>query len=43
VTRAALDFAPAGLDAALLLVHGENLDSALATVRDGAASRTRTA
>ncbi len=33
VVRAARDFAPGGLDAALVLVHGESLDPALATVR----------
>jgi NADPH2:quinone reductase len=33
--RAARDLAPGGLDAALVLVHGESLASALATVRSG--------
>ena len=35
VARAARDFAPAGLDAALVLVHGESLGPALAAVRKG--------
>ncbi len=35
VARAARDFAPAGLDAALVLVHGKSLDPALAAVRKG--------
>jgi NADPH:quinone reductase-like Zn-dependent oxidoreductase len=35
VARAARDFAPGGLDAALVLVHGDNLAAALATVRTG--------
>ncbi len=35
VARAARDFAPGGLDAALVLVHGQNLDAALAAVRPG--------
>ncbi|HET9597016.1 MAG TPA: NADP-dependent oxidoreductase [Anaeromyxobacteraceae bacterium] len=35
VARAARDFAPGGLDAALVLVHGESLGSALAAVRKG--------
>jgi NADPH:quinone reductase-like Zn-dependent oxidoreductase len=35
VKRAASDFAPGGLDAALVLVHGESLAPALATVRKG--------
>jgi NADPH:quinone reductase-like Zn-dependent oxidoreductase len=35
VARAARELAPGGLDAALVLVHGESLASALATVRSG--------
>jgi NADPH:quinone reductase-like Zn-dependent oxidoreductase len=35
VGRAARDFAPGGLDAALVLVHGESLAPALAAVRKG--------
>ncbi len=35
VARAARDFAPGGLDAALVLVHGESLGPALAAVRKG--------
>jgi NADPH:quinone reductase-like Zn-dependent oxidoreductase len=35
VARAARDFAPDGLDAALVLVHGTGLEPALATVRKG--------
>ncbi len=35
VAQAARDFAPGGLDAALVLVHGESLDSALAAMRRG--------
>ncbi|ABS24703.1 NADP-dependent oxidoreductase [Anaeromyxobacter sp. Fw109-5] len=35
VARAARDFAPAGLDAALVLVHGESLDPALSAMRKG--------
>ncbi len=35
VKRAARDLAPDGLDAALVLVHGESLDPALAAVREG--------
>jgi NADPH:quinone reductase-like Zn-dependent oxidoreductase len=35
VARAARDFAPNGLDAALVLVHGESLDPALRTIRKG--------
>jgi NADPH2:quinone reductase len=35
VARAARDFAPGGLDAALVLVHGESLEPALALVRKG--------
>jgi NADPH2:quinone reductase len=35
VARAARDFAPGGLDAALVLVHGHTLDSALAAMRKG--------
>ncbi len=35
VPRAARDFAPAGLDAALVLVHGEGLDAALGAMRKG--------
>jgi NADPH:quinone reductase-like Zn-dependent oxidoreductase len=35
VARAARDLAPGGLDAALVLVHGDSLDPALATVRKG--------
>jgi NADPH:quinone reductase len=35
VARAARDFAPGGLDAALVLVHGESLEPALAAVRKG--------
>jgi NADPH:quinone reductase-like Zn-dependent oxidoreductase len=35
VARAARELAPGGLDAALVLVHGESLDPALATVRKG--------
>ncbi|GEJ57144.1 NADP-dependent oxidoreductase [Anaeromyxobacter diazotrophicus] len=35
VARAARDFAPGGLDAALVLVQGESLESALRTVRKG--------
>jgi NADPH:quinone reductase-like Zn-dependent oxidoreductase len=35
VARAARDFAPNGLDAALVLVHGESLAPALATIRTG--------
>jgi NADPH:quinone reductase-like Zn-dependent oxidoreductase len=35
VARAARDFAPGGLDAALVLVHGASLAPALATVRKG--------
>ncbi|HEY6006317.1 MAG TPA: NADP-dependent oxidoreductase [Anaeromyxobacter sp.] len=35
VARAARDFAPGGLDAALVLVHGESLDPALAAMRKG--------
>jgi NADPH2:quinone reductase len=35
VTRAARDLAPDGLDAALVLVHGESLDAALGTIRKG--------
>lgn len=33
--RAARDFAPEGLDAALVLAHGESLEPALATLRKG--------
>jgi NADPH2:quinone reductase len=36
VARAARDFAPGGLDAALVLVHGESLDPALSAMRKGA-------
>jgi NADPH:quinone reductase-like Zn-dependent oxidoreductase len=35
VARAAREFAPGGLDAALVLVHGQSLDAALASVRKG--------
>jgi NADPH:quinone reductase-like Zn-dependent oxidoreductase len=35
VARAARDLAPDGLDAALVLVHGENLEPALRTIRRG--------
>jgi NADPH:quinone reductase-like Zn-dependent oxidoreductase len=35
VARAARDFAPGGLDAALVLVHGKSLAPALATMRKG--------
>jgi NADPH:quinone reductase-like Zn-dependent oxidoreductase len=35
VARAARDFAPGGLDAALVLVHGESLEPALGAVRKG--------
>lgn len=35
VARAARDFAPGGLDAALVLVHGESLAPALAAMRKG--------
>ncbi|WP_242343511.1 NADP-dependent oxidoreductase [Anaeromyxobacter terrae] len=35
VARAARDFAPGGLDAALVLVHGKSLDPALAAMRRG--------
>jgi NADPH:quinone reductase len=35
VARAARDFAPGGLDAALVLVHGQGLDGALAAIRKG--------
>ncbi len=35
VARAARDFAPGGLDAALVLVHGESLEPALAALRKG--------
>jgi NADPH:quinone reductase len=35
VAKAARDFAPGGLDAALVLVHGKSLDPALATLRKG--------
>jgi len=35
VTRAARGFAPGGLDAALVLAHGESLDRALAAMRKG--------
>jgi NADPH:quinone reductase-like Zn-dependent oxidoreductase len=35
VTRAARDFAPNGLDAALVLVHGDGLEAALGTIRKG--------
>jgi NADPH:quinone reductase-like Zn-dependent oxidoreductase len=35
VARAARDFAPAGLDAALVLVHGASLEPALRQVRQG--------
>jgi NADPH2:quinone reductase len=35
VARAARDFAPGGLDAALVLVHGESLDPALSAMRKG--------
>jgi NADPH:quinone reductase-like Zn-dependent oxidoreductase len=35
VARAARDFAPDGLDAALVLVHGDSLGPALATMRRG--------
>jgi NADPH:quinone reductase-like Zn-dependent oxidoreductase len=35
VARAARDFAPGGLDAALVLVHGESLGPALGAVRKG--------
>jgi NADPH:quinone reductase-like Zn-dependent oxidoreductase len=35
VAKAARDFAPGGLDAALVLVHGESLAPALAAVRKG--------
>jgi NADPH2:quinone reductase len=35
VARAARDFAPGGLDAALVLVHGDSLDAALAAMRQG--------
>ncbi|BDG01476.1 NADP-dependent oxidoreductase [Anaeromyxobacter oryzae] len=35
VARAARDFAPGGLDAALVLVAGQGLDAALATMRRG--------
>jgi NADPH:quinone reductase-like Zn-dependent oxidoreductase len=35
VARAARDLAPNGLDAALVLVHGESLQKALATIRKG--------
>jgi NADPH:quinone reductase-like Zn-dependent oxidoreductase len=35
VARAARDFAPAGLDAALVVVHGESLQAALTAVRMG--------
>jgi NADPH2:quinone reductase len=35
VARAARDLAPNGLDAALVLVHGESLQPALATIRKG--------
>jgi NADPH:quinone reductase-like Zn-dependent oxidoreductase len=35
VARAARDFAPGGLDAALVLVHGESLGAALAAMRKG--------
>jgi NADPH:quinone reductase-like Zn-dependent oxidoreductase len=36
VARAARDFAPGGLDAALVLVHGDSLGPVLATLRSGA-------
>jgi NADPH:quinone reductase-like Zn-dependent oxidoreductase len=36
VARAARDFAPGGLDAALVLVHGDSLAPALASMRKGA-------
>lgn len=36
VARAAHDFAPGGLDAALVLVHGDSLGPALAAMRKGA-------
>jgi NADPH:quinone reductase-like Zn-dependent oxidoreductase len=36
VAKAARDFAPGGLDAALVLVHGKSLAPALATMRKGA-------
>jgi NADPH:quinone reductase-like Zn-dependent oxidoreductase len=35
VVRAARDFAPGGLDAALVLVYGESLEPALAALRKG--------
>jgi NADPH:quinone reductase-like Zn-dependent oxidoreductase len=35
VAKAARDFAPAGLDAALVLVHGDALEAALGTIRKG--------
>lgn len=35
VARAARDLAPGGLDAALVLAHGDSLDPALATLRNG--------
>jgi NADPH2:quinone reductase len=35
VARAVRDFAPSGLDAALVLAHGESLDPALAAMRRG--------
>lgn len=35
VARAGRDFAPGGLDAALVLVHGESLDPALSAMRKG--------
>jgi NADPH:quinone reductase-like Zn-dependent oxidoreductase len=35
VARAARDFAPGGLDAALVLAHGDSLDPALTAVRSG--------
>jgi NADPH:quinone reductase len=35
VARAARDFAPGGLDAALVLVHGDSLEAALASMRKG--------
>jgi NADPH:quinone reductase-like Zn-dependent oxidoreductase len=35
VARAARDLAPGGLDAALVLVHGDSLEPALATIRKG--------